>query len=242
MSRSRRLGSSILDGEPVDLESTNDAAARGISIIHQELNLFPNLSVRDNIFIGRELRTRAGAIDYARGAGDHRTADGAARGDRFDPHAGRGPSARPAADRRDRRALAADARILIMDEPTSALSATEVEVLFRVIRELTAHGVAIVYISHHLEEALEIADHAVVLRDGELVATAKRPTSTCRWIVRKMVGREADYDFRDEPRDLATWCCRIRGRHRADAGHRPGRGRRCVAGRAARARSSASTG
>ena len=64
------------------------------------------------------------------------------------------------------RALAADARILIMDEPTSALSATEVEVLFKVIRELTAHGVAIVYISHHLEEALEIADYAVVFRDG----------------------------------------------------------------------------
>ena len=58
-----------------------------------------------------------------------------------------------------------------MDEPTSALSATEVEVLFKVIRELTSHGVAIVYISHHLEEAMEIADYAVVFRDGELVAT-----------------------------------------------------------------------
>jgi erythritol transport system ATP-binding protein len=70
------------------------------------------------------------------------------------------------------RALSEDARVLIMDEPTSALSVAEVEVLFRVIRDLTAAGVAIVYISHHLEEALEIADNVVVFRDGQLVAEA----------------------------------------------------------------------
>ena len=85
------------------------------------------------------------------------------------------------------RALAQDARVLIMDEPTSALSAAEVEVLFRIIRELTADGVAIVYISHHLEEALEIADRVVVLRDGRLVAEAEaaerrpRAGSSSRW-------------------------------------------------------------
>ncbi len=67
-----------------------------------------------------------------------------------------------------------DARVLIMDEPTSALSMTEVEVLFRVIRELTSKGVAVVYISHHLEESLEIADDVAVLRDGRLVATGAR--------------------------------------------------------------------
>ena len=99
------------------------------------------------------------------------------------------------------RALAADARILIMDEPTSALSATEVEVLFKVIRDLTGNGVAIVYISHHLEEAIEIADYAVVFRDGELVATEDAANIDLPWVVRQMVGREADYDFRDEPRD-----------------------------------------
>ena len=100
------------------------------------------------------------------------------------------------------RALAADARILIMDEPTSALSATEVEVLFRVIAELTSHGVAIVYISHHLEEAIEVADHAVVFRDGELVATANAADIDLPWVVSKMVGRAAEYDFTGEPREF----------------------------------------
>jgi erythritol transport system ATP-binding protein len=107
--------------------------------------------------------------------------------------------------------LAADARILIMDEPTSALSATEVEVLFKVIRELKAHGVAIVYISHHLEEALAIADYAVVFRDGELVATEEAANIDLGWVVRQMVGREADYDFRDEPRDFGDVALSIQG-------------------------------
>ena len=109
------------------------------------------------------------------------------------------------------RALAADARILIMDEPTSALSANEVEVLFKVIRDLTTNGVAIVYISHHLEEAIEIADYAVVFRDGDLVATEDAANIDLRWVVRQMVGREADYDFRDEPRDYGDVALSIQG-------------------------------
>ena len=195
-------GQLILDGEPINLESTNDAVERGISIIHQELNLAPNLSVRDNIFIGRELRTRTGAIDYARETEitkhlmERLEEDIPPNTLVQDLRVGQQQVVEIA------RALAADARILIMDEPTSALSASEVEVLFKVIRELTTHGVAIVYISHHLEEALEIADYAVVFRDGELVATEEAANVDLSWVVRQMVGREADYDFRDEPRDF----------------------------------------
>jgi erythritol transport system ATP-binding protein len=96
------------------------------------------------------------------------------------------------------RALSEDARVLIMDEPTSALSVAEVDVLFRVIRDLTAHGVAIVYISHHLEEALEIADHVVVFRDGQLVAEAEASDVNAAWIVEKMVGRSPDELFPTE--------------------------------------------
>ena len=79
-----------------------------------------------------------------------------------------------------------------MDEPTSALSGNEVEVLFKVIRELTAEGVAIVYISHHLEEALEIADHAVVFRDGALVARGDVADIDINWVISNMVGRTAE--------------------------------------------------
>ena len=100
------------------------------------------------------------------------------------------------------RALSINSRILIMDEPTSALSASEVEVLFRVIRDLTSRGVSIVYISHHLEEALQITDFAVVLRDGVITATAEAKDIDLEWIVRNMVGENYDlgspptgYDF-----------------------------------------------
>ncbi len=204
-------GQLILDGEPVNLTSTNDAVERGISIIHQELNLCANLSVRDNIFIGRELRTRTGGIDYGREREITQQLM-----DRLEE------PIRPSTLVQDlrvgqqqiieiARALAAEARILIMDEPTSALSASEVEVLFKVIRDLTSLGVAIVYISHHLEEAIEIADYAVVFRDGDLVATEEAANIDLSWVVRQMVGREADYDFRDAPRDYGDVALSIQG-------------------------------
>jgi len=204
-------GQLILDGEPINLESTNDAVERGISIIHQELNLASNLSVRDNIFIGREIRTRTGAIDY--GKEREITEQLMTRLEEDIPPNTLVQDLRVGQQQvvEIARALAADARILIMDEPTSALSATEVEVLFKVIRELTSHGVAIVYISHHLEEALEIADYAVVFRDGELVATEEAANVDLGWVVRQMVGREADYDFRDEPRDFGDVALSIQG-------------------------------
>jgi erythritol transport system ATP-binding protein len=193
-------GQLLLDGEPVTLAGTTDAVERGISIIHQELNLCANLSVRDNIFIGRELRTRTGGVDYAR---EREITEELMR--RLEEPIKASTLVQDLRVGQQQiieiaRALAADTRILIMDEPTSALSASEVEVLFKVIRDLTANGVAIVYISHHLEEAIEIADHAVVFRDGDLVATAKAEDIDLSWVVRQMVGREADYDFREEPR------------------------------------------
>ncbi len=204
-------GELVLDGEPVVLTSTNDAVDRGISIIHQETNLCANLSVRDNIFLGRELIGRSGSIDYAREKEVTETVMA-----RLEEPIRPGTLVQDLRMGQQQvveiaRALAADARILIMDEPTSALSAPEVEVLFRVIRELTAQGVAIVYISHHLEEAIEIADHAVVFRDGELVATEEAENIDLPWVVRKMVGREADYDFRDEPRDYGEVALSIEG-------------------------------
>ena len=166
-------GTIELRGEPVAFASSSDARDRGISIIHQELSLAPNLSVRDNIFMGREITGPSG-IDYAEEA---RQAAALMAGleENIDPMT-------PVEELRlgqqqiveIARALSVDSRILIMDEPTSALSASEVEVLFKVIRDLTARGVAIVYISHHLEEALEITDHAVVLRDGAMTAKAAR--------------------------------------------------------------------
>ncbi|WP_248170196.1 MULTISPECIES: sugar ABC transporter ATP-binding protein [unclassified Microbacterium] len=185
-------GTLILDGEEIVLSGTVDAARRGIAIIHQELSLAPNLSIRDNIFMGREL-VRGGLVVDDR-AQTEKTRELMARlAEELDPDTliedlrlGQQQIVEVA------RALAGDARVLIMDEPTSALSGNEVEVLFALIRELTDAGVAIVYISHHLEEALEIADHAVVFRDGDLVATGDRDAIDMGWVVGHMVGRAAD--------------------------------------------------
>ena len=138
-------GSIELDGQSVTFSSASDARDRGISIIHQELSLAPNLSVRDNIFMGREIRGATG-VDFAEEARQTRLLMADLEED-IDPltlvqdlRLGQQQIVEIA------RALSVDSRILIMDEPTSALSATEVEVLFRVIRDLTARGVSIVYI------------------------------------------------------------------------------------------------
>ena len=184
-------GSIELDGQSVSFSSASDARDRGISIIHQELSLAPNLSVRDNIFMGREIRGATG-VDFAEEARQTRLLMADLEED-IDPltlvqdlRLGQQQIVEIA------RALSVDSRILIMDEPTSALSATEVEVLFRVIRDLTARGVSIVYISHHLEEALQITDYAVVLRDGAIAATASARHINLEWIVRNMVGENFD--------------------------------------------------
>ena len=180
-------GEIVLHGQTVSFHSTVDARDLGISIIHQELSLAPNLSVRDNIFMGREIRTAAG-IDFAEEARQTR-----ALMERLEEDIS--PSTLVADLRLGQqqiveiaRALSVDARILIMDEPTSALSASEVEVLFKVIADLKRSGVSIVYISHHLEEALQITDFAVVLRDGSITATAEAADIDLEWIVRHMVG------------------------------------------------------
>lgn len=195
-------GELILNGESVVLESTVDARERGISIIHQELNLCPNLNVRDNIFLGRELGNGRGGIKYK--AESEATREVMERLEEVISPTTMVSELRLGQQQivEIARALVDDTRILIMDEPTSALSAAEVEVLFHIIRELTSNGVAIVYISHHLEEAIAIADYAVVFRDGSLVAQAEAKDIDLAWVVSKMVGREAEYDFRGEERDF----------------------------------------
>ena len=189
-------GEIVLDGQPARFANAAEAQARGISIIHQELSLAPNMSVRDNIFMGREIMTPFG-VDYAEEERQVRLLMAELEED-IDPQT-------PVEDLRlgqqqiveIARALSVDSRILIMDEPTSALSASEVEVLFKVIRDLKARGVSIVYISHHLEEALTITDHAVVLRDGVMTASAPRDRIDLEWIVRNMVGE--NYDLGSPP-------------------------------------------
>jgi erythritol transport system ATP-binding protein len=175
-------------GEKVSINSPADALARGITIIHQELSLCPNLSVRDNIFMGRETLKR-GFMNYAHE--DEVTRQVLKQLEEVIDPKTKVENLRLGLQQivEIARALTINSKILIMDEPTSALSSTEVAVLFKVIRELKAKGVAIIYISHHLEEALEISDRAFVLRDGQIVADAVVAEIDMEWVVSNMLGR-----------------------------------------------------
>jgi erythritol transport system ATP-binding protein len=181
-------GKLSVEGQEVEIRSPHDAARYGIGIIYQELDLFPNLSVSENIFMAREMTTKLGTIRHK--AQEEFTRNLLVRLEQpIDPRThvsdlrvGQQQIVEIA------KALAEDVRILIMDEPTSALSATEVSILFRIIHELKSTGVSIVYISHRLEEVLEIGDYITILRDGHLAAEAPIDTVTLPWIVEKMVG------------------------------------------------------
>ncbi|XWJ90902.1 sugar ABC transporter ATP-binding protein [Phytobacter ursingii] len=189
------LGEIELNGKPVQISSTRAAAGLGIGMVHQELNLFENLNVAENIFLGRELQKGIAPIDEAEQ--EKRTAELLKRLDQpISPKelvgnlkVGQQQLVEIA------KALAEDADILILDEPTSALSKTEVEILFRVIRELTRQGVSIIYISHRLEELMAIGDVITILRDGKFQAEAKVCDIDVPWIVREMLGSDPVSNF-----------------------------------------------
>jgi len=181
-------GKVVLEGKEIRLRSPLAATRHGIGIIYQELNMCPNLSVVDNIYLAREKASR-GVIDrkFQR---QHAQELIKRLEQNIDPNElvgdlriGQQQIVEIA------KALAQDVRVLIMDEPTSALSAAEGEVLFRVITDLKAHGVSIIYISHKLDELLQIGDYVTVLRDGKLVAEEAAENIDVSWIIEKMVGR-----------------------------------------------------
>ncbi|GIM91000.1 sugar ABC transporter ATP-binding protein [Paractinoplanes toevensis] len=186
-------GEILLDGEPVVLASPREAMKRGIGIIHQELSLFPNLSIAENMFAGRELRRGGRFVDS--GAQRRRTREVLKRlgQDRLDPGTLVGDL--PIGQQQlveIGRALLEDVRVLIMDEPTSALSNHEVDVLFGVMADLRAQDVTVIYISHKLDEFRRIGDWVTVFRDGSLVAHESMDSTDTGWIVRQMVGRDPD--------------------------------------------------
>ena len=186
-------GKMYMDGQEVVFKDTNAARARGIGIIHQELSLFQNLTVYQNIFMCHE-RKKGPFLD------DRQHIEGAKKVLKHLEH--EIPLDTLVGDLRvgqqqmveiARNLVENDLRVLIMDEPTSSLSAAEVRVLFKIMRELLEQGLSIVYISHRLEEIMEIGDHVTILRDGKYVADADVKDITLPWIVENMVGKNTQY-------------------------------------------------
>ncbi|ACM30320.1 sugar ABC transporter ATP-binding protein [Rhizobium rhizogenes] len=185
------LGRIVLKGEAVHFDSPAAAQARGIGMIFQELNLFANMSVAENIFATREIKRGIFGIDHKAQI---------TKANEFLKRLDAGINAETMIEDLPigqqqlveiAKAISLNARILIMDEPTSALSAAEVDILFKVIAELKAQGVAIVYISHRLEELMRIGDYITVLRDGQITGQAMVRDIDTKWIVRSMIGSDA---------------------------------------------------
>jgi rhamnose transport system ATP-binding protein len=183
-------GTMRLDGEAVRFTSPHDAQGAGIATIFQELLLFPELSVAENIFMGHAPRTRLGTLDWA--AMRAEAQDLLASLDIHDLDVTRIVGSLSVGNRQRveiAKALSQNARILIMDEPTAALTEAETGRLFAVIRGLTARGVAVVYISHRMPEIFAIGDRVTVMRDGATVDTRAVAGTTVEALIAAMVGR-----------------------------------------------------
>lgn len=190
-------GKMFMDDKEVRFKNTSEARAQGIGIIHQELSLFPNLTVYQNMFMGNEKK-----IGFAVDNKTHieKTVEILNRLEYpIDPHTIVGDLRVGQQQMIEiaRNLIQDDLKILIMDEPTSSLSESEVEVLFKIMRELTAQGISIVYISHRLEEILQIGDNVTILRDGRWVAHAEVADIDVSWIVKNMVGSDKGYQRRE---------------------------------------------
>ncbi|HEY9620714.1 MAG TPA: sugar ABC transporter ATP-binding protein, partial [Crinalium sp.] len=178
-----------INGKPVRIASPSDARNAGISLIYQELNVAPNLTVAENIFMGKERRKGWAFLDRE---GMQREADVILQNLGASFNSAVTVSRLSIAEQQQveiARALKDNSRILVMDEPTAALSDRETERLFEIIQRLRNDGIAIIYISHRMEEVYSLADRVSVLRDGEYVGTLTRSELSSERLVQMMVGR-----------------------------------------------------
>ena len=189
-----------IGGAAVDIRSPLESRALGVAVIHQELALVPHLTVSENVFLGRE-RARFG---FVRRQDERRaTRDLLARlGSEIDPDARCGSLSVAEQQLVEiARAVGVGARVLVMDEPTAALTDREAERLFAVVAEMTGRGIGVVYVSHRLDEVFRLADRITVMRDGAWVATRRTDGFTRAGLIEAMVGRPLDQEF---PKVVAT--------------------------------------
>jgi ribose transport system ATP-binding protein len=195
-------GEILMDGKPVQLRTPYEARLAGIGIIYQELTVAPNLTVSGNVFLGSELKRLGFMKDTAEM--DRKTQQVLDRlGARF--KATQRAAHLAVAEQQQveiARALFYKSRVLVMDEPTAALSDRETDRLFEVVRQLRSEGMAIIYISHRMAEVYELADRLSVLRDGEYVGELKRAEFSADKVIEMMVGRRLE-DFYEHAKHVA---------------------------------------
>lgn len=203
-------GTIEIEGKPVRFRNPRYAQQLGIAMVHQEFALAPHLTVADNLALGRE-RTHVGLI--VRGSQKQRARELLERV-RLDIDPGRRVATLSVADQQRveiAKALAVDAKVVIMDEPTATLTEAEIDDLFALIEELTSDGIAILYISHRLEEVVRIADRVTVMRDGRAVETLEKGDFDESRLVSLMVGREIGNLYPKEQSEIRDVVLRVEG-------------------------------
>ncbi|GAA3730876.1 sugar ABC transporter ATP-binding protein [Plantactinospora mayteni] len=221
-------GELTMDGAPLTLTGPADARAAGIAVIYQEPTLFPDLSVAENIFMGRQPLRGLRRIDTT--AMRERTTELFARlGVPLDPdRPARGLSIADQQLVEIAKALSFEARVLVMDEPTAALSGVEVERLFAVVRSLREAGAAILFISHRFDEVFALSQRITVMRDGRWVSTDPAEELDVAQVVRRMVGREVSQLYPKQQTEAGEVILQVRGLTRrgvfADVGFEVRRG------------------
>jgi rhamnose transport system ATP-binding protein len=194
----RDAGEFLIDGESVDFHNTREAKDAGISVIYQEPTLFPDLTVAENIFVGRQPYNRFGGLDRARMRRE--TVELTRRlGVPIDPEReARGLSIADQQVVEIAKSISLDAKIIIMDEPTAALSGVEVDRLMGIARQLRDEGRGLIFISHRFDEVFALCDVLTVMRDGAYIATSRTADVTEDDIIRQMVGRSVENLFPKE--------------------------------------------
>ncbi|MCY7453378.1 sugar ABC transporter ATP-binding protein [Bacillus altitudinis] len=183
-------GTILIDGKETAFKNPKEAEQHGIAFIHQELNIWPDMTVLENLFIGKEIYTKFGLLDTKKmKVLAQRQLDRLSVNLSLDQEAG-SCSVGQKQMIEIAKALMTDAKVIIMDEPTAALTDREIEKLFQVIESLKKEGVSIVYISHRMEEIFAICDRITIMRDGKTVDTKAIPETNFHEVVKKMVGRE----------------------------------------------------
>ncbi len=204
-----------LDGREVTIESPRDAQHLGIAVIYQEFNLIPYLTARENIFLGQERRK----LGFFSKPEERRKARALFErlGVPIDPETRcRHLNVAGQQTVEIAKSLSTGARILVMDEPTAALSVQEVEKLFEVIADLRAHGISIVYVSHRMEEIFRIADRITVMRDGETVDTRPASEFSRESLIEMMVGRKLENEFPKESAEMGEKHLEVIGLRRGE--------------------------
>ena len=197
-------GTEIVDGKEVSYKNPKEAEEAGIVFIHQELNVLFDLTVEENMFMGKEITNRLGVCDTKAMRNEvNRVLD--KLGVRINPNT-----------RMDRlsigqqqmieiaKALMIDAKVIIMDEPTAALTQSETQILFQIIKNLKEKGVSIIYISHRMEEIFELSDRITVLRDGQYIATKRTIDTDMNDVVKMMIGREIGERYPERNSKIGT--------------------------------------